>query len=156
MIVLSVRSEERDKVEALDAGADDYITKPFGSEELIARVRAALRRASKDQEAEPESKLIEVGDFRIDLEEHRVHVRNHPVALTPTEYDLLVCLARNAEIPISHRKLMGAVWSEQDPEQLDSLRVFVGHLRKKIESQPGAPRYILTEHGIGYRFRPNG
>jgi two-component system KDP operon response regulator KdpE len=154
VIVLSVRSTEGDKVEALDAGADDYITKPFSIEELLARVRAIFRRSSREQEQE--TKLIEIGDFHIDLEKHRVQVRERQVALTPKEYELLVCLARNAGSLVTHRKLLGAVWDENEMEQIDSLRVFVGHLRKKLESEPGAPRYILTEHGIGYRFHPNG
>ncbi|MGA2990899.1 MAG: response regulator transcription factor [Candidatus Korobacteraceae bacterium] len=154
VIVLSVRSEEHDKVEALDAGADDYITKPFSIEELLARVRAIFRRANREQEQE--TKLIEIGDFHIDLEKHRVEVRNRQIALTPKEYELLLCLARNPGSLVTHRKLLGAVWDENDGEQIDSLRVFVGHLRRKLESEPSAPRYILTEHGIGYRFQPNG
>ncbi len=154
VIVLSVRSDERDKIEALDAGADDYITKPFSIEELLARVRAIFRRANREQE--PEAKLIEIGDFHIDLEKHRVQVRDRQVALTPKEYELLVCLARSSGTLVTHRKLLGAVWDENNKEQIDSLRVFVGHLRKKLEEEPGAPRYILTEHGIGYRFQPNG
>ena len=154
VIVLSVKNGEQDKVEALDAGADDYVTKPFSIEELLARVRASLRRASKSQEPEPA--IIEIGDFRIDLAEHRAYVRDFQLALTPKEYELLVYLVRNAGSLVTHRKLLSAIWNESDMEQIDSLRVFVGHLRKKLESEPGGPRYILTEHGIGYRFQPSG
>ncbi len=152
IIVLSVKGEERTKVEALDAGADDYVTKPFNVNELLARVRAALRRAKAKEE--PESQLIEVGDFRIDLETRTVLAKNREVRLTPKELDLLVYLARHPGKVITHRALLSAVWGENSVEQPEYLRVFVGHLRKKLEANESAPRYIVTEPWVGYRFEP--
>jgi two-component system KDP operon response regulator KdpE len=152
IIVLSVREEEKTKVEALDAGADDYVTKPFGIEELLARVRANLRRppvAEREQ-----SSLIEIGDFHIDLAAHKVVVRNHDVHLTPKEFDLLVYLARHPGKVATHRTLLIAIWGGESTEQIEYLRVFVGQLRKKLESEASSPRYIITEPWIGYRFEP--
>jgi two-component system KDP operon response regulator KdpE len=150
IIVLSVKGEERIKVEALDAGADDYVTKPFGVRELLARVRAALRRAAAP--AEPESPLIEAGDFRIDIATRSVRVRDREVHLTPKEFDLLIYLARHAGKVLTHRNLLAAVWGGNSVEQPEYLRVFVGHLRKKLEPDEATPRYILTEPWVGYRF----
>jgi two-component system, OmpR family, KDP operon response regulator KdpE len=152
IIVLSVKGEERVKVEALDAGADDYVTKPFGVHELLARVRAALRRAAAPEE--PESPLIEAGDFRIDIATRSVRVRDREVHLTPKEFDLLTYLARHAGKVLTHRNLLAAVWGGNSVEQPEYLRVFVGHLRKKLEPDEAAPRYILTEPWVGYRFEP--
>jgi two-component system, OmpR family, KDP operon response regulator KdpE len=152
IIVLSVKGEERTKVEALDAGADDYVTKPFNVNELLARVRAALRRAKAKEE--PESQLIEIGDFRIDLETRTVLAKNREVHLTPKELDLLVYLARHPGKVITHRALLSAVWGQNSVEQPEYLRVFVGHLRKKLEANESAPRYIVTEPWVGYRFEP--
>jgi two-component system KDP operon response regulator KdpE len=152
IIVLSVKGEERIKVEALDAGADDYITKPFGVRELLARVRAALRRAAAPEE--PESPLIEAGDFRIDIATRSVRVRDREVHLTPKEFDLLIYLARHAGKVLTHRNLLAAVWGGNSVEQPEYLRVFVGHLRKKLEPDEATPRYILTEPWVGYRFEP--
>ena len=152
IIVLSVNGEERIKVEALDAGADDYVTKPFGVHELLARVRAALRRAAAPEE--PESPLIEAGDFRIDIATRSVRVRDREVHLTPKEFDLLTYLARHAGKVLTHRNLLAAVWGGNSVEQPEYLRVFVGHLRKKLEPDEAAPRYILTEPWVGYRFEP--
>ncbi len=152
IIVLSVRGEERTKVQALDAGADDYVTKPFGMSELLARVRANLRRAPAS-EPEP-SGVIEAGDFRIDVGAHTVAVRGKEVRLTPKEFDLLLYLVRHAGKVVTHRALLAAVWGPNATEQPEYLRVFVGQLRKKIESDPSAPRYILTEPWVGYRFSP--
>src|SRR5437588_3485913 len=152
IIVLSVKGEERIKVEALDAGADDYVTKPFGVNELLARVRAALRRASAPEQ--PETSPIEAGDFRIDIPTRNVRVRNREVHLTPKEFDLLVYLARHAGKVLTHRTLLAAVWGGNSVEQPEYLRVFVGHLRKKLEPDETAPRYILTEPWVGYRFEP--
>jgi len=152
IIVLSVKGEERIKVEALDAGADDYVTKPFGVRELLARVRAALRRAAAP--AEPESPLIEAGDFRIDIATRSVRVRDREVHLTPKEFDLLIYLARHAGRVLTHRNLLAAVWGGYSVEQPEYLRVFVGHLRKKLEPDEATPRYILTEPWVGYRFEP--
>jgi two-component system KDP operon response regulator KdpE len=153
IIVLSVKGEERTKVQALDAGADDYVTKPFGINELLARVRANLRRAPEE---EVSGGVIEDGDFRIDLDAHVVLLRGREVKLTPKEFDLLVYLARNAHKVVTHRKLLAAVWGANSTEQPEYLRVFVGQLRKKIESDSGSPAYITTEPWIGYRFEPAG
>jgi len=151
IIVLSVRGEERTKVQALDAGADDYVTKPFGIEELLARVRANLRRNRASEEASP---LIEVGDFHIDLAAHKVVVHGREVHLTPKEFDLLVYLARHTGKVVTHRALLSAIWGGQSTEQVEYLRVFVGQLRKKLETEASSPRYILTEPWVGYRFEP--
>ena len=150
IIVLSVRGEERTKVEALDAGADDYVTKPFGMDELLARVRAQLRRAQTSPAAA--AAVLEDGDFRIDLEARSVMVRGGEIHLTPKEYDLLVYFLRHAGKVLTHRTLLGAVWGGNYTEQGEYLRVFVGQLRKKIELDPSSPRYILTEPWVGYRF----
>jgi len=151
ILVLSVRDKERQKVEALDAGADDYITKPFGMNELLARVRANLRRVPPESEAEA---VIEVGDFRIDTAAHRVMVRGSEVRLTPKEFDLLVFLARRPGKVVNHRTLLAAIWGGQSTEQVEYLRVFVGQLRKKLEPDASSPRYIVTEPWVGYRFEP--
>jgi two-component system, OmpR family, KDP operon response regulator KdpE len=153
IIVLSVKGEERTKVEALDAGADDYVTKPFNVNELLARVRAALRRASAPEE--PESPLIETGDFHIDLQTRVVRVKDREVHLTPKEFDLLVFMARNSGKVLTHRVLLAAVWGENSVEQPEYLRVFIGHLRKKLETHDSATRYIVTEPWVGYRFSPD-
>jgi two-component system KDP operon response regulator KdpE len=152
IIVLSVRGEERTKVEALDSGADDYVTKPFSMKELLARVRAALRRAAVPEQ--PEAAVIEAGDFRIDVEARSVRVGNRDVHLTPKEFDLLVYLARHSGKVVTHRNLLAAVWGENSVQQPEYLRVFVGHLRKKIEADESSPRYIVTEPWVGYRFQP--
>jgi two-component system KDP operon response regulator KdpE len=151
IIVLSVKGEERSKVQALDAGADDYVTKPFGIEELLARVRAHLRRAPSESE---QTSLIEIGDFRIDLAAHKVAVRHQEVHLTPKEFDLLVYLARHSGKVVTHRTLLNAIWGGQSTEQIEYLRVFVGQLRKKLEPETSSPRYIVTEPWVGYRFEP--
>ncbi|MGA9528715.1 MAG: response regulator transcription factor [Terriglobales bacterium] len=151
IIVLSVRGEERTKVKALDAGADDYITKPFGMEELLARVRANLRR---HRIKESESAPIEAGDFRIDPDARSVFVKNRAVHLTPKEFDLLIYLARRPGKVITHRALLGAVWGGESTEQVEYLRVFVGQLRRKLEPAPDSPRYIVTDPWVGYRFEP--
>ena len=154
IIVLSVRGEEKTKVLALDAGADDYVTKPFGMDELVARVRAQLRRATMPPLGEVSSTVMEVGDFRVDLESRSVFVRGAEVHLTPKEYDLLVHFVRHAGKVLTHHTLLGAVWGGNYTEQGEYLRVFVGQLRKKIEQNPSTPRYILTEPWVGYRFDP--
>src|SRR5499427_8094209 len=152
IIVLSVKGEERTKVEALDSGADDYVTKPFGIDELLARVRAALRRSG----GEAEVSVFEAGEFKIDLEARRVHVRGQEVRLTPKEFDLFVYMARHPNRVITHRTLLEAVWGEASQEQPEYLRVFMGQLRKKLEPDPSNPRYLVTEPWVGYRFNPNG
>jgi two-component system, OmpR family, KDP operon response regulator KdpE len=151
IVVLSVRDQERQKVEALDAGADDYVTKPFGMNELLARVRANLRRVPAENEPDA---LIEIGDFRIDTAAHKVMVRNREVRLTPKEFELLVYLARRPGKVVPHRALLGAIWGGQSTEQVEYLRVFVGQLRKKLEPDASSPRYIVTEPWVGYRFEP--
>ena len=148
IIVLSVKGEERTKVEALDSGADDYVTKPFGMDELLARVRAALRRKNGDTEAD----AFDAGDFRIDLGSRRVHARGQEVRLTPKEFDLFVYMARHPNRVITHRTLLEAVWGEASQEQPEYLRVFMGQLRKKLEPDPANPKYLLTEPWVGYRF----
>jgi len=152
IIVLSVKGEEAIKVEALDAGADDYITKPFSVNELLARIRATLRRASAPEQ--PDTAVIAVGDFRIDIPARAVGVKDHEVRLTPKEFDLLVYFARHPGKVITHRALLAAVWGPNSVEQPEYLRVFVGHLRKKLEPDDSAPRYIVTEPWVGYRFEP--
>ncbi len=154
IIVLSVRGEERTKVQALDAGADDYVTKPFGMDELLARIRAALRRARSANPDEAVSPVLEVGDFRLDLENRSVAVKGSEVHLTPKEYDLMVYLVSHPGKVLTHRTLLAAIWGGESVDQTEYLRVFVGQLRKKIEPQPTTPRYILTEPWIGYRFDP--
>jgi two-component system KDP operon response regulator KdpE len=154
IIVLSVKEQEAVKIEALDAGADDYITKPFSIHELLARVRASLRRAPV--QVETDKNLIEEGDFAIDQQAHTVSVRGGEVHLTPKEYDLLLYLMRNPGKVITHGALLGAIWGANAVQQNEYLRVFIGQLRKKIEPNPSAPRYILTEPWIGYRFHPEG
>lgn len=150
VIVLSVREHERSKVEALDAGADDYVTKPFGIQELLARVRAHLRRAPERTTA-----AIEAGDFVVDETAHTITVQGKPIHLTPKEFDLLLHLARNAGKVMTHRALLTAVWGVQSAHQPEYLRVFVAQLRKKLESGTGR-QYIQTEPWVGYRFVPEG
>lgn len=152
LIVLSVKSEERVKVEALDAGADDYVTKPFGMDELLARIRAALRRNSA--RAGKESAVSEIGDFRVDPEAHKASMKGREIHLTPKEFELLVYLVQHPGVVLTHHKLLGAIWGGNYTEQTEYLRVFIGQLRKKIEADPANPKYILTEPWIGYRFQP--
>src|SRR5258705_1398936 len=152
IIELSVKGEETIKVEALDAGADDYIIKPFSTNELLARVRAALRRAATP--SQPEAELIEIGDFRIDVPSRAVSVRKHDVRLTPKEFDLLVYLVRHPGKVVTHRALLGAVWGPNSTEQPEYLGVFVGHLRKKLETNQSVPPYIINEPWVRYRFQP--
>ena len=151
ILVLSVRDQERTKIEALDAGADDYVTKPFSTQELLARVRAHLRRA-------PERNTdlsIEVGDFVVDTGAHSVTVSGRAIHLTPKEFDLLLHFARNAGKVITHRALLTSVWGAQSAQQPEYLRVFVGQLRKKLQGD-SAKEYIQTEPWVGYRFLPDG
>ena len=152
ILVLSARDAEQTKVEALELGADDYVTKPFGADELLARVRAALRRSG----AATEPASLEVGDFRIDLDARRVHVGGREVRLTPKEFDLFVYLARHPNRVLTHPTLLEAVWGEASQEQPEYLRVFMGQLRKKLETDPSNPRYLVTEPWVGYRFNPAG
>jgi two-component system KDP operon response regulator KdpE len=152
ILLVSAVGDEREKVKALDAGADDYVTKPFGIDELLARVRAALRRGG----GETEMASFEAGEFRVDLEGRRVHARGNEVRLTPKEFELFVYMARHPNRVITHRTLLEAVWGEASQEQPEYLRVFMGQLRKKLEPDPSNPRFLVTEPWVGYRFNPNG
>ncbi len=151
ILVLSVRDQEQAKVEALDAGADDYVTKPFSIQELLARVRAHLRRAPERSGDTP----IELGDFLVDPTAHSVSVTGRTVHLTPKEFDLLLLFARNAGKVLTHRALLTAVWGPQSAQQPEYLRVFVGQLRKKLQGD-ARREYIQTEPWVGYRFLPEG
>src|ERR1700690_4248324 len=151
VIVLSVRNQDAQKVAALDEGADDYITKPFSIQELLARVRVQARRLALADE--PEQSLIELGDFRIDLERHQAMVRELEVHLTPKEFDLLLYFARNADRVLTHKTLLKAVWGTAGLDQPEYLRVLVAQLRKKIEPG-GEPQYIVSEPWVGYRLNP--
>jgi two-component system KDP operon response regulator KdpE len=150
IIVLTVRHEEEEKVEALDAGADDYVTKPFGKHELLARIRAALRRSPSSSAAGP--KTFVAGDLEIDFEARKIRSGSRNVRLTPKEFDLLRYLVSHAGKPVPHRELLQAVWGPDYGDQTDYLRVFITHLRKKIEPNPAKPQYILTDPWLGYRF----
>ena len=149
IIILSVREEEKDKIAAFDAGADDYLTKPFGAGELMARIRAAIRR-STTPETEPN---IEIHHLKIDLSRRKVTLANIDVSLTPTEYDLLRLLAQSIGKVITHRQLLQQVWGHAYGDDLHLLRVNISNLRRKIEPDPTRPFYILTEAGVGYRLR---
>ena len=153
ILVLSAKGEEKTKIEALDLGADDFITKPFGIDELFARVRAALRRApSPSVDAH---KVLEVGVFRADLESRHVTVEGREIHLTPKEFDLLIYFMKNAGKVLTHRTLLAAVWGGNYVDQNEYLRVFVGQLRKKVEPEGTKPRNIRTEPWVGYRFEPS-
>jgi len=148
IIVLSARDSEHDKIAALDAGADDYVTKPFGMGELLARLRAALRRNVPTGEAA----VIETPDFTVDLAAKRVTADGGEVRLTPTEWNLVEVLVRNGGKLVSGRQLLQEVWGPQYGEETNYLRVHMAHIRRKLEPQPSAPRYFITEPGMGYRF----
>ena len=150
IIMLTVRNSERDKVQALDAGADDYVVKPFGSEELMARIRAALRRAAPVESLPP----FISNDLKVDFEKRSVLVKGQPVRLTPKEFELLHHLVTNRGKAQTHRRILQAVWGPDYGEETEYLRVFINQLRKKIEPDPRHPRYIHTEPWIGYRFDP--
>ena len=151
IIMLTVRDSEADKIAALDAGADDYVTKPFSMPELLARIRAALRRIPSASESS--ARVLKLPDLEIDLAERRVSVRGHPVRLTPKEFDLLSYFLSNPNLPLSHRRLLQAVWGPDYGGEVEYLRVFVNQLRKKIEADSSKPKYILTEPWHGYRFQ---
>ncbi len=152
IIVVSGDHDGRSEVAALDSGADDYIVKPFNTDTLLARVRVALRRSV----GTPETSALGVGEFHIDFEDRRVRVHGQPVRLTPKEFDLFAFMARHPNRLLRHKTLLGAVWGEASEEQPEYLRVFVGQLRKKLESDPSNPRYLVTEPWVGYRFNPTG
>jgi two-component system KDP operon response regulator KdpE len=150
IIVLSARGGEADKVNALDLGADDYVTKPFGPEELLARLRVALRRVLSDEE--PESGQVQVGDLTIDYGRRRVVRGGDEIRLTPKEFELLSLLAQNRDRVLTHRKILKAIWGSNAVDQPEHLWVLMGQLRKKIELDPAHPRYLVSEPWVGYRF----
>jgi two-component system KDP operon response regulator KdpE len=156
IIVLSVRNQDTQKIEALDAGADDFVTKPFSIQELQARIRSQLRRQTAAAPDPAATQVLNLGDFVIDVPQHRVTVRGQDVHLTPKQFDLLLVLAQHAGQVLTHRALLQSVWGT-NADQPEYLRVNIGQLRKKIEAADSEePRYILTEPWIGYRFRPTG
>jgi two-component system KDP operon response regulator KdpE len=150
IIIVSVRESDKDKVEALDAGADDFVSKPFSFDELMARIRAALRRSGFASDTTP--KKVSAPGLEIDFEQRRVLVSGKPVRLTPTEFDILRYLIANANKPVPHRRLLQAIWGPEYGEQIEYLRVFINQLRKKIEPVGARPVFITTEPRIGYRF----
>jgi two-component system KDP operon response regulator KdpE len=152
IIVVLGYADSRTEVAALDSGADDYIVKPFSADTLLARLRVALRRSVET----PKASALGVGKFHIDFEDRRVRVSGQPVRLTPKEFDLFAFMARHPNRLLRHKTLLGAVWGDASEEQPEYLRVFVGQLRKKLESDPSNPRYFVTEPWIGYRFNPTG
>jgi two-component system KDP operon response regulator KdpE len=154
IIILTVRNTEKDKVEALDAGADDYVTKPFSTPELLARIRAALRRAPLLADGVPE--VLSLGEVEIDFTSRRIRVGMQEVPLTPKEVDLLRCLAANGNTPVPHTKLLQTIWGPDYGDEVEYLRVFVNRLRKKIESDPSKPQYLLTVPRVGYQLRIPG
>ena len=152
IIVVSARTEDRDKVEALDAGADDYLTKPFSIEEFLARLRAALRRSHTEAKAGEESSLYTNGDLTIDFAAGCAYVKGEEIHLTPIEYKLLCLLAQNTGKVLTHNHILKEVWGGAQASDIPSLRVFMATLRKKIEQHPDSPRYIQTHVGVGYRM----
>jgi two-component system, OmpR family, KDP operon response regulator KdpE len=154
IIVLSARGRETDKVEALDAGSDDYITKPFGVNELLARMRAALRRAS--QAAGTSEPVIEIGNLRIDLARREVTLGDRALHLTPNEYRVLTLLARNPGKVLTHRQILKEVWGPTHAGETHYLRVYMAQLRRKIEADPARPELLITEPSVGYRMRDRG
>jgi len=152
IVVISARGQERDKVAALDAGADDYLTKPFGIGELLARMRVALRHAAHAA-GQPDDPVFAVGDLRVDLEHRQVFVNEREVHLTPTEYKLLTTLVRHAGKVLTHRHLLKEVWGPNAVEHSHYVRVYMTQLRHKLEADPARPRYLLTEAGVGYRLQ---
>jgi two-component system KDP operon response regulator KdpE len=152
VIVVSGSADAASEVAALDAGADDYLARPFAAETLLARLRAAVRRGPEPAD----ESVLTLGDFALDFHEHRVRLQGRPVRLTPKEFDLFAFMARHPNRVLRHKTLLSAVWGVASEEQPEYLRVFVGQLRKKLESDPPNPRYLLTEPWVGYRFNPTG
>jgi two-component system KDP operon response regulator KdpE len=153
IVILSARSEEAEKVAALDIGADDYVTKPFGPEELLARIRVALRRVADAEQ--PPLERVQVGDITIDFGRHHVVRGGEDIRLTPKEFDLLSLLARNADRVLTHRAILKAIWGPNAVDQPEHLWVLMAQLRKKVEPDPGTPRYLLSEPWVGYRLVSN-
>jgi two-component system KDP operon response regulator KdpE len=152
ILVLSARGHESQKVEALDAGADDYLTKPFGSEELLARIRVGLRHASRSTQ-DPATSVMIVGKLRVDMGKRLVFLDEAEVHLTPIEYKLLTVLMRHAGKVLTHKQLLDPVWGPGHAHQMQYLRVYMAQLRQKLEENPARPKYLLTEAGVGYRFK---
>jgi two-component system KDP operon response regulator KdpE len=152
VIVISARGQERQKVEALDAGADDYLTKPFGSAELMARIRVALRHATRNTQ-DPLTSVVSIGALRVDLAKRLVLVGEKEVHLTPIEYKLLVLLSKHAGMVLTHKQLLDQVWGPGHGTQMQYLRVYMAQLRQKLEENPAHPRYLVTEPGVGYRLK---
>jgi two-component system KDP operon response regulator KdpE len=152
ILILSARHAQQQKVAALDAGADDYVTKPFGMDELLARVRAALRRASTG--AADEASVVETDSFTVDLAAHRVTTSDGDVRLTPTEFHILDVLVRHPGQLVTHRQLLQQVWGPAYGTETNYLRVYMSQLRRKLERDPNQPRHLVTEPGVGYRFEP--
>jgi len=152
IIILTAMGEESVKVNAFDLGADDYLTKPFGVGELLGRIKAVLRRAQWAEAGTTKNEQISRGDIVMNLTRHEVYVRGHIVELTPIEFNLLLYLMRNAGKALSHRSILQNVWGNEYGNEVEYLRVYMGHLRQKIEVDPTDPEYVLTERGIGYRF----
>jgi two-component system, OmpR family, KDP operon response regulator KdpE len=153
ILVLTAMGEEADKVRAFDLGADDYLTKPFGVGELLGRVKAVLRRADWSEISSHEERIVR-GEIEVDLERHKVRVHGEAIDLTPTEFNLLVYLVRNAGKALHHRAILQHVWGKEYGDEAEYLRVYMGKLRQKIEPDPLNPQYLHTVHGIGYRFEP--
>jgi two-component system KDP operon response regulator KdpE len=151
IIVLSVRDHERDKVMALDKGADDYLTKPFGIEELLARIRVALRHAAQAQ-TQSKSTVIHAGGLEINLAEHTVKRHGEEIKLTATEFKLLAYLAAHADRVLTHQAILSQVWDPADADHVEYLRVYMRQLRKKLETDPDQPQFLITEPGVGYRL----
>ncbi|WP_305044940.1 response regulator [Geoalkalibacter sp.] len=152
IIVISAREQERDKVRALDAGADDYLTKPFGADELLARIRVSLRHRAR-QEAGQEEPWFQVGELRVDFTRRQVLLAGEEVHLTPIEYRLLITLIRYADRVVTHNQLLREVWGPRQANQVQYLRVYMAQLRQKLEADPARPRFFINEPGIGYRFK---
>ena len=153
ILILSVRANEADKVKALDEGADDYLTKPFSAGELLARIRALLRRVASRYEPPP---VIVAGDLTVDIARRSVTVSERPISLTPTEFDILALLARNADCVVTQKAILEEIWGPEWVEDKQTLRVHVSNLRRKLEQRPGGRRYVLTEPGVGFRFSATG
>ena len=151
IIILTAMGEEADKVRAFDMGADDYLTKPFGVGELLGRIKAVLRRADWSEPDSHEERIVR-GDIEVDVELHKVKVRGKTIDITPTEFNLLVYLMKNAGKTLHHRAILQHVWGTEYGDEAEYLRVYMGKLRQKIERNPLKPEYLHTEHGIGYRF----
>jgi two-component system KDP operon response regulator KdpE len=152
IIIISARGQEEQKVGALDAGADDYITKPFGSEELMARIRVALRHSARSNQ-DPASSIATAGDIKVDYAKRLVFVAEREVHLTPIEYKLIVALMRHAGMVLTHKQLLDQVWGPGHAHQMQYLRVYMAQLRQKLEENPAHPKYLVTESGVGYRLK---